>query len=36
MKVVILAGDLKQEYVSNINIRTMKRPLVVEEERYNL
>lgn len=24
------------EYVSNINIRTMKRPLVVEEERYNL
>lgn len=24
------------EYISNINIRTMKRPLVVEEERYNL
>lgn len=24
------------EYVSNINIRTMRRPLVIEEERYNL
>ena len=24
------------EYISNINIRSMKRPLVVEEERYNL
>lgn len=24
------------EYISNINIRVMKRPLVVEEERYNL
>lgn len=24
------------EYISNINIRTMRRPLVVEEERYNL
>lgn len=24
------------EYISNINIRTMKRPLVVEEERFNL
>ncbi len=24
------------EYISNINIRTMKRPLVIEEERYNL
>lgn len=23
------------EYISNINIRTMKRPLVVEEERFN-
>lgn len=24
------------EYIMNINIRTMKRPLVIEEERYNL
>lgn len=24
------------EYISNVNIRSMKRPLVVEEERYNL
>lgn len=24
------------EYVSNINVRSMRRPLVIEEERYNL
>lgn len=24
------------EYISNINIRSMNRPLVVEEERHNL
>lgn len=34
--VQLLFTGILGEYISNINIRSMKRPLVVEEERYNL
>lgn len=34
--VQLLFTGILGEYISNINIRSMKRPLVIEEERFNL